>query len=362
MKIAFIVPGGVDRSGIERVIPHYLWLFEELSKSHEIHIISLYLYPKPCEYKLLGANVYDLGNIKEDWEISNEPQLALKNTFAKTLEILQSYGPWDLIHGFRATQTGWLAATSGLYLNTPSVVSFLGAEVNADIEHYVWRTARLASCLTVASKFMANIVKLKGFNTHLIPFGAHESCFQQNETQDKSPWKLLSVADINAVKDHLTMLNALKYLIDHRQDIHLDIIGFDVLNGKLHSAVAELGLSKYVTLHGSLPNHVVRPFFQQAHIYLVTSRHEGGPIAMLEAAACGVPTVGTAVGYVADWAGERAIAVPHNDPNAMAAAILHLLADAPRRRALGDAARDWARRHDSRWTAENFLRLYRSLH
>lgn len=95
---------------------------------------------------------------------------------------------------------------------------------------------------------------------------------------------------------------------------------------------------------------------------MVSSLHETGPIAMLEAAACGIPTVGTPVGYVSDWAGTRAVAVPHNDPDAMAAALLQLLADAPRRRALGTSARDWVRRHDSRWTAENFLHLYRSLH
>ena len=82
---------------------------------------------------------------------------------------------------------------------------------------------------------------------------------------------------------------------------------------------------------------------------------------MLEAAACGVPTVGTAVGYTADWQPDRAVAVSVGDDEALARETLALLRDTPRRIAIGHAAQDWARRHDADWTARTFEGLYQGL-
>ncbi|MCA9907448.1 MAG: glycosyltransferase, partial [Anaerolineae bacterium] len=69
---------------------------------------------------------------------------------------------------------------------------------------------------------------------------------------------------------------------------------------------------------------------------------ETGPLATLEAAACGVPTVGTAVGMLPDHAG-LGVAVPVGDADAMAAVIRGLL---------DDPARLAAARSDARRAAE----------
>jgi glycosyltransferase involved in cell wall biosynthesis len=72
-----------------------------------------------------------------------------------------------------------------------------------------------------------------------------------------------------------------------------------------------------------------------------------------------VPTIGTRVGYVADWDGERAVAVNTGDADALAAGILALLADPDRRARLGAAARAWALEHSAAWTAARFDAIYR---
>jgi hypothetical protein len=45
MRIALVVPGGVDRSGRERVIPILLWLIERLARRHTVHAFVLRHYP-----------------------------------------------------------------------------------------------------------------------------------------------------------------------------------------------------------------------------------------------------------------------------------------------------------------------------
>ena len=82
---------------------------------------------------------------------------------------------------------------------------------------------------------------------------------------------------------------------------------------------------------------------------------------MLEAAACGVPTVGTAVGYLADWTPDRAFTVPPRDPRALGEAIVGALSNPTRLAEIAGAARAWTLAHDADWTAEQFNRLYRDL-
>jgi glycosyltransferase involved in cell wall biosynthesis len=100
---------------------------------------------------------------------------------------------------------------------------------------------------------------------------------------------------------------------------------------------------------------------QQAHVSVISSRHEAGPLALLEAAAVGVPTVGTAVGHIMEWAPEAAVAVPIGNAEALAAALRQVLADEALRLRLARAAQLWALREDADYTAACFDTVYSEL-
>ena len=85
-----------------------------------------------------------------------------------------------------------------------------------------------------------------------------------------------------------------------------------------------------------------------ADLLLVTSRHESGPLVVLEAAVAGVPTVGTAVGHLAEWAPRAAAVVPVGDAAALARETAALLADDARRVALAAEAQRLALGMDAR--------------
>jgi len=94
---------------------------------------------------------------------------------------------------------------------------------------------------------------------------------------------------------------------------------------------------------------------------LVTSRHEAGPLVVLEAAAVVVPTVGTAVGHVAEWSESAALAVPCQDAVALAHALETVLADDNLRMCLANEARRRAEIEDADHTARAFDEIYRRL-
>jgi glycosyltransferase involved in cell wall biosynthesis len=175
------------------------------------------------------------------------------------------------------------------------------------------------------------------------------------------PARLVHVASLNLVKDQRTLLRALAELAQRGASFEMDIVGEDTLHGEMQNLAAQLGLVSRVRFHGFLPRRQLRPIVEAAHLMLLSSRHETGPLAVLEAAVAGVPTVGTCVGHVAEWAPGAAVAVPVGDAAAMAAATLQLLADEERRLGIAREAQRRVLAEDADYTALRFRALYARL-
>ncbi|MBW8885571.1 MAG: glycosyltransferase family 4 protein, partial [Planctomycetia bacterium] len=80
-------------------------------------------------------------------------------------------------------------------------------------------------------------------------------------------------------------------------------------------------------------------------IFVLTSRNEGTPVALIEAMAAGVPTVSTDVGGVRDVIASEAmgVLVPFGDADALAAAVSQLASDTGRRTEIATSARQFVR-------------------
>jgi len=84
----------------------------------------------------------------------------------------------------------------------------------------------------------------------------------------------------------------------------------------------------------------VRPYLWNADVFVLASDEESGPLALLEAMACGLPWVATPWGVAAMLpAGECGLTVPCRSPQALARALSELLNDPARRKAMGIRAR-----------------------
>ena len=365
MRIAFVVTGGVDRSGRERVVPNLLWLVERLARVHDVHVFALHYYPEPCRYPLLGATVHDIGRVDAPLGFRRVAQ------GRRLSAAMAAHGPFDLLHAYQGMPAA-TAAPVATRLGLPFVVTLDSGEFTSidDIQYGLQRrwvdrravasAIRAANRLTVSTTSMARLATVGPIASppSIIPMGIDTSLFPSATRVDGPPWRLLRVASINAVKDYPTLLRALALVVARRLDAHLDIVGEDTLNGAAQQLTRTLGLESRVTFHGFQPTDQLAPFYARAHLHVVSSRHEAAGVTILEAAATGLPTVGTAVGYIADWRADRAVAVPINDPEALAGAIIDLLRDPAQRTRLAAAARAWTLAHDADWTAQQFNRLY----
>lgn len=117
------------------------------------------------------------------------------------------------------------------------------------------------------------------------------------------------------------------------------VVGDGPARHGLEQLSRELGLTDRVEFRGA--SRQVPELLAAARLFVLSSRYEGMPNALLEAMAQGLPAVATAVGGVADIMtdGETGVIVPPQDPEALARAIADLLADDERAGRLGQAAR-----------------------
>jgi glycosyltransferase involved in cell wall biosynthesis len=362
MRIALIVTGGVDRSGRERVIPVLLSFIERLAAQHAVTVYALRYHGTPCTYSLFGATVRDLGRPS-----------GLAAQCLALIRALRQDGPFDILHGFWAKPPGLLASIAGRWLRTPTVVTIdsgefvrlpevgYGLQRRRRDRFAVNLTLRLATRLTVCTEYMARLARAHGVDPLIAPMGVDSRRFSPADPPAGPPWRLLHVASLNPVKDQPTLLHAFALLRRREPDVHLDIVGEDTLGGAMHDLTRRLGLEDAVTFHGFRSSDELVDFYRRAHLLVSSSRHEAAGVVSLEAAACRVATVGSAVGYVADWSPDRALGVPPANAEALADGIAALLWDRVRRDRIADAARTWAVAHDADWTANYFERLYREM-
>jgi glycosyltransferase involved in cell wall biosynthesis len=364
MRIGLVVTGGVDASGRERVVPVLLWLIERLARRHELHVFALHYYPEPRTYPLLGATVHDIGRI------DGPRGLRRLRVLSRLRRAVERAGPFDVLHA----HLGMPAAVStrvGRGLGIPVVITLDSGELVSldDIGYGLqrrWidrramaRAIRDAARVTVATDYMAQATALGGARVDVVPLGVETRLFPQSRPAEGPPWRLLRVASINPVKDYPTLLRALAAIHRRLPDVHLDIVGADTMNGSVQALSRSLGIDARATFHGFQPTDALAAFYARAHLHVLSSRHEAASVATLEAASAGVPTVGTEVGYVADWAAnDRAVAVPVGDGEALASATVDLLRDRTRRLRIAANARAWTIEHDADWTAAKFERLY----
>ena len=148
-----------------------------------------------------------------------------------------------------------------------------------------------------------------------------------------------TVGRLTAIKQHRLFLDAIAEAARSRPQLIALIAGDGELRAELEAYAATIGVADRVRFPGWRRD--LATIYAATDVFLLTSRNEGTPVALIEAMASGVPGVSTDVGGVKDVIASDAIGarVPDGDVAGLAAAIVRYLADADGRRAAGRRAR-----------------------
>lgn len=163
--------------------------------------------------------------------------------------------------------------------------------------------------------------------------------FSPHHRAPDTPPRLVQVASLVPVKDQATLIASAAILRDRGCDFRLEIAGSGPLASRLRHQAARLNLDGVVSFCGEIPHDRLPAFYVGAAAYVQSSLHEAQGMALLEAAACGIPAVGSRVGTLAEMEPWAAQGCEPGDPESLAAAIEGLLSDRQRPAAMGRAAR-----------------------
>ena len=172
---------------------------------------------------------------------------------------------------------------------------------------------------------------------------------------------VLTVANLRAEKGYDVLLDAARLVGDRGAPIHFAAVGRGPLRDELHARQRELGLEASFTFLGQRAD--VLRLLAGADVFVLASRHEGLPVALMEATSIGLAIVASRVGGVPGVLTDEvdALLVPPGQPELLAGAVERLAGDTALRQRLGTAARSRAAMFDITSTSRRMEEIYRKV-
>jgi teichuronic acid biosynthesis glycosyltransferase TuaC len=369
MNIGILLPG-FSSDEQDRAIPVQHDLVGALAKDADVRVLALRYPHRHDRYRVCGAEVISLGaGQARRWR-----RLALWKDALLTLRRLHAEKPFDMLHAMWADETGLLAAWAGRWLRVPVVVSILGGELvgfddigyglqRGKFSHWiVGQALKGADAVVITGLYAKRAIASAGYHVddtrlHTIPLGVDTRQFYPID-MPRETGRLLHVGSLVGVKDQATLLRALARL---DASVTLDIVGEGVERERLSSLAQTLGIRERVQFCGAVPHEKIADYYRRAALHILSSRSESMPVVALEAASCGLYTVGTAVGILPDTPAIAAT-VPIGDHAALADRIQALLGNPERLETLGQQAIEAVRQQFTiEDCAERLRNLYREL-
>jgi phosphatidylinositol alpha-1,6-mannosyltransferase len=197
----------------------------------------------------------------------------------------------------------------------------------------------------------------------LLPEPEHPARVPADARVDFGPHAVVIVGRMSATeryKGHDQLILAWPRVLADVPDATLVMVGRGDDVERLRAKAAALGLGRSVHFTGFAPDPALRALLSHTAVFAMPSRGEGFGLVYLQAMRAGVPCLGSRDDAAADVIvdGETGLLVPHQDPDAIAGAVVRLLMDDAMRRRMGEAGR---RRFDTTFTYSRFRARLASL-
>lgn len=258
---------------------------------------------------------------------------------------LRAFGP-DLVHAHFATRPTEVARALAGEAGVPFSFTAHGYDVfSRPPPDFRARAEAAGAVVTVSEANADHIASTFGVDRariDVIPCGVDTTVFVPSSPPSRSEAPLVvSVARLHPAKNLPLLFAALARLRDDNVRFDAVVVGDGKARGEVEESLRTLALTDRVQLAGLATQAEVRGWWQRASIAVLSSDREGFPVSLMEAAACGVPAVATAVGGVAELVddGVTGILVPPGDAAALTAALYRLIADPALRQSMSGAAR-----------------------
>jgi len=285
-------------------------------------------------------------------------------------EVLARSHRVDVVHVFWAKETALAALVAGKLARVPVIVRPAGGGHYGEVgvaRRCPWRRLGFALLRSVdgfvaLSTSIADELASLGLpraSIHVIPNGIE---IERKPAWRSRPCRALFVGRLSEEKNLERLLHAWKLVVTALPGATLELAGDGPLRAKLESLATELGIAERVEFDGYVDD--VKPSLARARVFVQPSISEGMSAALVEALAAGLPAVVTPTSGAIDLVQEGVSGrfVPRDDTARIAGVLIDVLRDEKKARAMGERARETARRKcDIEIVVDRHLTLYEGL-
>jgi glycosyltransferase involved in cell wall biosynthesis len=202
----------------------------------------------------------------------------------------------------------------------------------SDVADRCTQAVFVATCTAANAAYLTDVVGVDPAKVVLCRHGVRLDRFDPAHRAPE-PGRVLTVGRLVAKKGFVVLIEACSILAARNLRFHLDIVGDGPLAGELGALVEARGLQARITFHGARPQPELVEFYQRAAIFALApvvqadGDRDGIPNVILEAMACGVPVVASAISGIPEAIQHdvTGLLVAPSDAEALAASLERLL-------------------------------------
>jgi glycosyltransferase involved in cell wall biosynthesis len=159
----------------------------------------------------------------------------------------------------------------------------------------------------------------------------------------------LFVGRLEKVKNLSYLIKGFCEALKENKKIFLHIVGEGRERNSLEKLTKQLNISDFIKFHGVLYKENLLKIYQDSDVFLITSEYESFCMVVTEAMACGLPVIGTKVGFLPNLInpGETGFLVELNNIKELKEKILFFAKNRRKAREFGRKARNFVKKNFS---------------
>jgi L-malate glycosyltransferase len=226
------------------------------------------------------------------------------------------------------------------------------------LQRLAYRFATRVVANSPAAKTMLQGEGIRAERISVIPNGLEPRAYGAREFRSAIR-TVITVANLRVEKSHETLIAAAAALAPSYPQLRFQIVGLGSRLEELQAMTAAHGVAHIIEFLGHRED--VPDLLARADLFVLPSRSEAFPNAVIEAMAAGLPVIASSVGGLLDLIdnGRTGVLVPPSDPESLAAAIRSLLEHPAAAHRLGAAARAHV---IERFSFDHMVREFESLY
>ena len=284
MKIAFLIQDISTEGGTERTT---CCLAQELARrGHDVTVVSVFRNEPEPHYSARGVEFVYL--TEDSYTLQDNAAARLRKVWKqrRTLRTCTALQEAEVIicQKIAASFMAWMA---GFGYKAIACEHYRYAMYNAPVRRLrKWLYGRMQAVVTLTENdrkaFLQSGLKNVFCIPNMISITPHPYCGEESK-------RIISVGRLTAQKGYDLLLNAVAMISDEMGDFHVDIYGEGEDRQALENQCRQLGLSKRVHFCGY--SAAIESVYAESAFYVMSSRFEGFPMVLLEAASSGLPIV-----------------------------------------------------------------------